>query len=470
MTTPIQLSRRQLLQHGALGGAAFLLADFFPALAKAANSSSPDHPFFIFCSFEGGWDQLLACDPRDATDPAHGEGKTINPGYDVVAPSDPLVSSVLAETGGSGVYTPTGAAISVGPTMYNLAKAHFEDLCIVRGIDMGTLTHAVGTRYFLTGKFPRGLQANGSSASAAVAGLGGAQTDIPNLVVGMESYNEDFDSFATGVAISSPTDVLAMVSPLSEQLEGDTAGAVQGYIRGWGCTDIKLDGQGAVAAYLDSADRSGVLLSGELAEYFDFLNPSAATQSVLKHFGITGSSASVQSQMQGPTGGCFLAAQAISKGVSQAVSICLATGIDHHDDAYEDDHAPMLSAGFDALSQLITYLKETLDANGKPFWDRCVLLATSEFARTPSINSRGGRDHHLSSSCLVAGKGIKGNQIIGGTDETLTRQLIDPATGKVGGDMLIRPPDVHATILAALGLDAEHLANQDPRVITAMLS
>jgi uncharacterized protein (DUF1501 family) len=147
----------------------------------------------------------------------------------------------------------------------------------------------------------------------------------------------------------------------------------------------------------------------------------------------------------------------------------LATGIDHHDDDYQTDHAPALRAGFDAMGQLIDYLKETKDAGGSPLWDRTVLLATSEFARTPGVNSRGGRDHHLSSSCIVAGKGLRGNQIIGGTDETYTRMLIDPKTGETGGTMSIRPPDVHATILTALGLDTSHLSNQDPQVIEAML-
>ena len=73
--------------------------------------------------------------------------------------------------------------------------------------------------------------------------------------------------------------------------------------------------------------------------------------------------------------------------------------------------------GFNALADLISYLKITLDKNGKPFWDRTTVLAFSDFARTPNINARGGRDHHLPSSCLIAGRGIKGNQVIGGTTD-----------------------------------------------------
>ncbi|RME01897.1 MAG: DUF1501 domain-containing protein [Deltaproteobacteria bacterium] len=86
------------------------------------------------------------------------------------------------------------------------------------------------------------------------------------------------------------------------------------------------------------------------------------------------------------------------------------------------------------------------------------------------MNSRGGRDHHLSSSCLVAGKGIAGNRVIGATDDTFFLQPIDPATGVPDErGVRIRPPDIHATLLAALGLPHDHIANQDPVRIEAML-
>ncbi|MFP6683943.1 MAG: hypothetical protein VB934_04490 [Polyangiaceae bacterium] len=32
-----------------------------------------------------------------------------------------------------------------------------------------------------------------------------------------------------------------------------------------------------------------------------------------------------------------------------------------------------------------------------------------------------------------------------------------------------RPPDVHATVLKAMGLGSEHISNQDPKIIEAML-
>jgi uncharacterized protein (DUF1501 family) len=171
-----------------------------------------------------------------------------------------------------------------------------------------------------------------------------------------------------------------------------------------------------------------------------------------------------------PAGEAFVAAQALTNGISQCVSIKLADQIDHHDDGWETDHAPALTAGFDALDALIQFLKDNKDANDKAYWDRTTIIVSSEFARTPTINSRGGRDHHMSSSCIVAGGGIKGNMVVGGTDDTYTEELIDLSTGETTGTHLIRPPDVHATVLESMGLSWEHLSNQDPKIIEGMLS
>ncbi len=174
--------------------------------------------------------------------------------------------------------------------------------------------------------------------------------------------------------------------------------------------------------------------------------------------------------LAGPKGQAAIAAQALVRGVSQVVSIELANQLDTHDDEWSTDHAPRLRAGFDALADLIAYLETHVDGGGRPTWERTVLLAFSEFQRTPGLNARGGRDHHLASSCLVAGKGLRGNLVIGATDDAAyARQTIDLATGRVDpAGVSIRPPDVHATILAAAGLPYDHIANQSPRIIEAM--
>ena len=109
---------------------------------------------------------------------------------------------------------------------------------------------------------------------------------------------------------------------------------------------------------------------------------------------------------------------------------------------------------------------------GGKVWDHTTLVVFSEFARTPTINSRNGRDHHLASSCVVAGPGIRGNLVVGATsDQNMAVRKMNLTTGAPDDDAgaLVRPSDVHATVLQSMGLPHEHLSNQSPQIITKIL-
>ena len=466
--TQRNFSRRRLLQGFGATSAAWLLRDLFPAVAQAEGFDPMTAPILLVCTFEGGWDQMLALDPRDALK-FDGSGK-IDPAYNLVAGSDLSVSQALAQTGGRGTITPAGSNITFGPAIGTLQE-QFEDLCVIRGVNMGTLTHEVGRRYLLTGKFPRGLAANGSSLTTWHAHNTGDLSPIPNLVVGGEAYNEGLDNFATALKIQSSTDLLTVLSAIGEPLSPESSAAVSDYLWSDSCSDLLYDGNEMVTTFLDSRSKALTLASGDLAQHFAFSNnPPPTMQALYSAFGLSGGG--INQALNGATGQAMLAAQAISQGVSQAVSVRLATGIDHHDDSYQTDHAPALREGFDALSNLIAYLKNTPDANGAPFWDRTTVLVTSDFARTPGINGRGGRDHHLASSCLLAGRGIRGNQVIGATDDVeMGAQRINASTGQVDAEGVeIRPPDIHATLLQAMGLSYDHISNQDPVLLESALA
>ena len=80
------------------------------------------------------------------------------------------------------------------------------------------------------------------------------------------------------------------------------------------------------------------------------------------------------------------------------------------------------------------------------YFRRVILLVLSEFGRTPRINSNAGRDHHARCfSCLVAGGGVKGGQVIGASDKDAMEPVERP----------VKPSDIHATVCHALGIDHE---------------
>ncbi len=104
---------------------------------------------------------------------------------------------------------------------------------------------------------------------------------------------------------------------------------------------------------------------------------------------------------------------------------------------YERLLCPQFDWAFTALVEDLEYrglLKDTVV---------CVL---SEMGRTPTINPRGGRDHHTTAwTNFLCGGSIKGGQAIGSTDKT----------GSVPQNNPIEPPQVLASIYHAMGIDLE---------------
>lgn len=98
------------------------------------------------------------------------------------------------------------------------------------------------------------------------------------------------------------------------------------------------------------------------------------------------------------------------------------------------------------LDQAATALIGDLKARGMLKETLVVLL--TEFGRTPKINGGAGRDHFPDCySVAFAGGGIEGGQVYGSSDAIGA----NPATKPCG------PPDLHATIFHALGIDPRHM-------------
>ena len=473
------ISRRSIL--GALGASSgALILDGLLGLrhARADVDDPSDAPLLVICEFAGGWDTLYSLDTRNHQD--FGEaGGGIYTGFDLV--TDQATKSVIDnDTGGTGVVRPNGSEIGFGPAIGKLAAAHYQDLCVLRGVNMGTLTHEVGRRYFLTGKFPRGLAASGSSLETWWAAASGHLNDhpIPNLVAGgAETYNEGLTPLASGLSVPGYAEMLQVLRPLNAAvaLDGKVTQAASELHHGDHCVHAQLDAHGHVTSHLTAWSSAQKLANGGLWKHFDFkANPPKDSQLAKLYDAFSVNPANPAAALAGkPRGQAALAAQALVNRISQVVLLRLVNVTDaHFDDDWTGPHPAQQRAGFDAVSELITYLKQTEDKPGSSFWDRTTLMCFSEFARTPRLNPQGGRDHHLASACLVAGRGVKGNQVIGATKDTnYDARPVNLETGAPDDEMgtLIRPSDVHASVLAAAGLPYDHISNQDPKLIKAML-
>src|SRR4029453_14720386 len=96
------------------------------------------------------------------------------------------------------------------------------------------------------------------------------------------------------------------------------------------------------------------------------------------------------------------------------------------------------------------------DFSERGLLDTTLVVWLGDFGRTPIINAQAGRDHWPQCySAVLAGGGIRGGQTIGQSDRT----------GAFPHERPVSPADLHATVFAALGYDAQRLtySNADGR-------
>ncbi len=468
-------TRRSFLEIAGLLGGGVLLRKSILGEAEAQTATPK---FLLLVYFSGGWDQLLALDPRDATQDKFkylaGKAPTsgIYPAYTEMAAGDPAVAAVMAATGGKGQQTAGG--LTFGPAVPSVMTAHANDLCIVRGMSMDTLTHEVGRRYLLTGKFPRGLTANGSSLNTVVANQTLSQLDLPNLAINVESYNEGMPAFASPTRVNSATDVRTVLSPQAQApvlLTGSEASLVNFEKASVSdtCEAHGYDASGLVTGFRASRDQARKMTNSQAAALFQFSNPAPSPDIANLYAAFNLNPAS---ELNSSKAKAALAGQALTQGISQVVAVTLADNLDDHFDE-SGAQSQSLAEGFDALGRLITFLKsKTVPGTTKTFWECTSLMTFSEFSRTPMLNARDGRDHHLTGSCLIGGPGLKGGTVFGAsTDVGMGAQKFNFASGAVdaANGLAIRPSDVHATLLKSMGLDYSHLSNTTPQTIEKLI-
>jgi hypothetical protein len=466
----MRLSRRSLLRAALGGGVTLGLGGLGLRAARADGGQN----LLLSVYFSGGWDQLLALDPRPSNAPKfsgnapyEGGGSGIHPAYGNV--NEGWMDDVLSATGGSGIQEAGG--LRLGPAIAPELLAHAADLAVVRGVNMSTLTHEVGRRFFTTGQFPRGLSPVGSSVTSLVAGAEGVEATIPNLSIATESYSIGLPAYASPIQVRDGQDVRDMLRILGDDLafggdaladleEGDAS-----------CRGEELDGTGMTTLFRASRIKARSMVeSGQDQLFaFDAANPGT-NQALFDRLGIASAA-----DLATAKGSAAIAAQALTRGVTRAVSVRLANDLDAHDD-WAAEHPTQLRNGFALLGNLIRWLKETESpfGDGGSTWDHTTLMCFSEFARTPLLNGRDGRDHHLASSCLLAGPGLRRGVTVGATTDTgmaamkMNLQTGEPVQGDGGAS--VGPADLVKTVLTSMGLGEISLGNQPLDVVDALLA
>ena len=88
--------------------------------------------------------------------------------------------------------------------------------------------------------------------------------------------------------------------------------------------------------------------------------------------------------------------------------------------------------------------------------DRVTVLVGSDFGRTPFYNDNRGKDHWNVTSMMAMGAGIRGNRVVGATDDHVEALRINPQTLGLDPDgIILTPKHIHLALRQLAGIGSE---------------
>lgn len=419
-----KIRRRQMLL-GALGLGGVGLASGFGPIRRLLAETTEERRF-VAAYFNGGWDVLLGPDARNQE-----YAGTLDMGFDLLPAQyrDPINVTI------------GGTEVLWGAAMQPVVR-HADVLTLFRGVNMNTVAHPTGRAYVNTFLPPAGVVARGDSLGTRMATARPTMDLImPNVAIGVPSYNQSYAADVTGVTVARATEIRDLLRPLGDELPPDVEALLrQAQDETGSCVHDRVQGGSPDARLRVSRARVRQLFEENLDAEFDF----AAQPDVRTRYGITNPNNGREPGVVAAT-----AYQLLSTGLSSTVTAQMQFGMDTHQGTWANTQPAKIAEGMGALAALLDDLRAD-----DPNLECTTVVAYSEFARTPRINGNNGRDHWFASSILVFGGGLRRGVIGATVEETLGLTGVDPVTGRPDASGLVmRPEHVGATLAAASGLD-----------------
>jgi hypothetical protein len=459
--TPI--SRREMLQRAGLGFGTWALLDLLSREGRLNAKSVSDNPLspkspreparakhVIFLFMQGGPSHIDTFDPKPLLTKHHGEPlpASVSKGLQLQ-----FTKNDAAILGSPQAFRKCGSSgIEIADT-YPALQTCADDLAVVRSVFHDSFNHAPA-QYMLNTGFPRmGHPCLGSWVSY---GLGSESDNLPAFVVmattgdtkgGPPVYGRGFlpGNYQPTVLRNAGSPVLYLQPPTKKSgnrnPKSDSRTVLD--MTQW------LNREHLASRGEDVDDLSSRIASYELAFRMQSAVPEAVDLSrestaIKKLYGL-------DDPVSGRFGtDCLLARRLVERGVRFVQIFTGSGGADDWDAAHADNdktHRDMAHRTDKPLAGLLKDLKS------RGLLHETLVIWGGEFGRTPMADGRypdkrAGRDHNpYGFTTWLAGGGVRGGQVIGGTDDFGFRAVQDP----------IHVNDLHATILRLLGLDHTQL-------------
>lgn len=415
------MQRREFLRW--CGSAGLGLAVPIDLRAEEEQADPPPYqgPYYIVFNAAGGWDTTYLMDPKG------------------VGGINRLYQEGDILTQGPHRFAPTAKHAKGGMTNEAFFEKHGQDLLVVNGLDYSVNNHDPGSRYMATGKLDSLLY---PTFAALVAACNGQKYPLAFLTFGNYSATGNLAPLARipylhTLGLISNADApdgndrfLYHEKPVMERIEAALADQAEAR---------------AAEPRLPRLERAQSML------YAAQLN-SKILRRVIPYMPKTQPRENLSRQAD-------IALAGFKAGVCISANFTL-SAFDSH--ARNDDDQmkliPELLAGIDYAARRAEELK---------IREQLVVVAQSEMGRTPNYNEQNGKDHWSIGSVMFLGRGIKGNRVIGATDDKQFAIPIDPktlATDKEQG-IRLRPEHLHLALRELAGIEEHAFSKQFPLTV-----
>ncbi len=405
--------RRDFLKLCGLAGLGFACSGGLSSLLRADTKEQAPYegPYYVVFNASGGWDTTYLMDPK-------GIGG-INRLYEE--------GDILTQ--GNHKFAPTEKHKTGGMSNEEFYKDFGSELLVLNGLDYSVNNHSPGARYMATGKLDSLAY---PTFAALVAACKGPTCPLSFLTFGNYS--------ATGNIVA-----MSRVPYLPSLQRIANADSIEGNQRSPYHDDFALVRiEQAMKDQHDARIKQPALPRQERAEsmlYAAQVN-SKAMERITPHI-----PKNVPKERLAQQGEIALASFKAGVCVSANLSI-------GQFDSHANNDVDQMKLLPEFLAGVAYFIRRAEELQIR---DKLVVVIQSEMGRTPTYNQGKGKDHWSIGSIMFIGPGIKGNRVLGATDEKQFGVAIDPkslALDKEKG-IRVRPEHIHEALRQFAGI-ADH--------------
>jgi len=421
------MKRRNFLRLcGAAGmGVAIPVGQRYLAGAEKAKAEPAPYegPYYVVFNASGGWDTTYIMDP-----------KGVNKINRLYQQGDILTQGNLQ-------FAPNAKQIKAGLSNEDFFKKYANELLVFNGLDYSVNNHSPCSRYMATGKLD---SLEYPTFAALVAACNGSDAPIAFLTFGQYS--------ATGNLV--PMSRVPYLSSLKQLANAD---GVDGSSHSFYSDDFVRD---RIESTLkeqrmarDSQPRLPRLERAQSMLYAAQLN-SQALKRITPYIPKSLIKGRLPQQAD-------VALASFKAGVCVSANLSIGQFDSHaNNDADQMRLIPEFLAGIDYLINKAEELK---------IRDKLVIVIQSEMGRTPNYNKGNGKDHWSVGSIMFMGTGIKGNRVIGATNDQQFLVPVNPRSLSADNEhgVRVRPEHIHTALREFAGVNTHEFSKRFPLDVPA---